>query len=466
MITIKIHPLMFFKYLYSFLFVAIIPIGRNIVSLVTHKEYERLLNLETAAMVFVVVFSAIKKRYLKIIIKNGKLYIKEGVFLRRETVVDTKKILAVCYTVNPIQAAFSAVRVTFKYQDSRERSFIIYKNETRKLNSALSLYKTPNFSTLGAKRTILFAAATSSAAVGLLLAAPAVNRAGKLLGAPIAEKFLGTINQTAQALSALISPLASVVSLIFLCAYLLSFINNLFKSVFMRTGASRDNIFISSGILPRKILLIKRGIIGCIAVESNPLLRVFSRWQVRFSVPDNKNSQLGGAVFMPSVKKGEAKKFLASYFWFSPERELKAPHGSAFRFIRWYIFSVGLIFPITFLLVLFFSDFSEFFMFLAVVFSAVLLYAVNLGFYNYKNGALQFFRNRLLAKSVKHFKRREVLFYSAHISMLKIRRYPTDIRGGTCILTVCLQSKTGESAKVKFINYKKAKEYIGKLWEG
>ncbi len=255
---IKAHPLMFFRYIYPFLFVALIPMARRVVWAFTDRHYGGMAAAEGVLVVVAVSISVIRCFCCKIVVYTDKIRFYKGFLHRTETTVSKNKLSAVTYSINPVFLLFSAVNVKLETETKRELSLIIRRKDITRINQFLKREEPEIKYTVGAKRILLFSAATSSAAVGLLLTAPVVSRAGKLLNTSLTEKLLGAISQTAEELRGLISPAAGVISLVLTALYLVAFVVTLFKNLFMTVGMGKNDVSLNARLLPRRCYYKKR----------------------------------------------------------------------------------------------------------------------------------------------------------------------------------------------------------------
>ncbi len=463
---IKAHPLMFFRFIYPFLFVALIPMARRVIWAITDRHYVGMVAAEIFLVFAAVGISVIRCFCCKIVVYPDKIRFYKGFLHRTETTVSKNRVSAVTYSVNPVFLLFSAVNVRLETETAGELSLIIPKKDVTRINSFLKREEPEIKFTIGAKRVLLFSAATSSAAVGLLLTAPVVGRAGKLLNTSLTEKLLGAISQTAEGLGGLISPAAGAISLILIALYFVAFIVTLFKNIFMAVGVGENGISINAGLLPRRFSYIKRAAVNNVIIERAPLLWAFGRSQLRLSVAGY--SRLGGdtAVLLPATKNGEAERLFYALCGVNERKSgVFAEKGTRFRFIRWRLILLVLVFPCAFLACMSLPFLTDFIIFVASALAAVVLYLLGLAIYNHKNGSITFYSDGVHTHSVKTFSVREVFFRRSRVGAFNIRRFPADRKQGTCTLTVYSRSREGESARVKFIDYETIYEYCRSFWE-
>ena len=463
---IKAHPAMILRAIFPVFFVALLPVARRIVFSITNKNFGFMLVVEIVVFLMVVVFAVFNWKSYEIIVSEDSIVLKRGVLRREKAEIGRNGVAGITLTANPVFWLVGAATLRIETECRKDFSVIVHRKSANAVLSEFREEKTGEEHKISAKRVLFFAAATSSAAVGLLFTAPVVNRIGKLLNIALAEKLIGTITQTAQGFGRYISPVAGVLSLVLIGLYVVSFAVNLLKVIFMRVGFSEDHISIRCGILPRRHVVLKKSAINNVIAESTPLMRFLGSWQVRVSAAHYGGGKTERMVLLPTANRQEQEKVLTRLIGESETKNiLSSPRFARRRFIRWYVLAFVALFPLFLALIVRTDYLFDLFVFLAAIIVVIMLYLIDLAVYNHKNGGILFLNSGVITRSVKHFSFRRVFFRHDRVAALRIRRYPADKKAGTCTVKFFAKSRRGESAKVKFIDYSAVCEYYRKLWE-
>ncbi len=459
----KAHPFMMLKIIKPLFFVLLLPAARKIISSVTNKRYGFMPVIEVAVLAAVIVFAVIGWKSCEISIEESLLTLKSGVLKKSKTQIGIKRISGVTVSENPVYWLFGAKAVRIETETGYDFAVVLSKRDAEEVLLLLGFPNNTKYKRVGIKREIFFAAATSSAAVGLLLAAPVVNRAGKLLNIAITETLIDTVTQTAQRLSNYISPAAGVLSLVLIVLYVISFFSNLSKIIFMTLCVTKDKICVRSGVLPRKSIAVKAALLNTVSAESPPIMRLFGLGQITAGVARYGKSRVEKLVLLPIASKKRQEKILTPAF--DESKILSSPRAERFRFVRWYLLSL-IIAVLVFLIAFSVTDFFYDVLLLAFfVVAAVLLYLIDLAVYNHKNGGIVFSKNGITTFFARRLTFKRVLFMREKVGMLRIRRFPADKRKGTCSVKVYAKGLGGESAKVKFIPYNVLCAYYKTFWK-
>ena len=182
----RAHPLMIFKLLKPFWFVLIIPLLKGALQFLIQRRVSGVLSFEAVCFCFILAIAVLRWRAFRLTLSGDDITVSEGVFFRKQSVINVSKLSSVQTTKNLIDAVTGAVtyrinteagrtgKTDFEFKlsakDSREVSSRLYGDESRTAVK-FSLYK-----------LALLAATTSSAVTGIVISVPIINKAGKLLG--------------------------------------------------------------------------------------------------------------------------------------------------------------------------------------------------------------------------------------------------------------------------------------------
>jgi uncharacterized membrane protein YdbT with pleckstrin-like domain len=336
---------------------------------------------------------------------------------------------------------------------------MLKKSDAERLRKSLGLGTGVKSIRMGAERITLMSAAMSSAAVGVLLAAPMIIRLIRVLDIGISGILFETAQKTVF-FSGFI-----YLAMLFLFFYCVSFVSLLVRSLIMRVGFSDDTICVSSGFLPRRSTFFKKEAVGIISLEQKPLLRLTRRVLIRVGIAGCGGKRQDDVV-VPIARRGEIEPFLQNLFTLSLPREGIAPKkGMFFRFIRWPLVFLALVPTATFSVGLFLPQLSAAAAPTAVISLLFFAYLLNLSIKSTKATVLSQKEGFLFASGVKWLSLRRVFCRADRVGMFKIRRWPRDIKSGSCLLTVYVRSKRSERIKLKFIDFAAAEEYCRGFWK-
>lgn len=461
MTCIKAHPAAVFGFIAPFWIITLFPFFRRIF---IKGGGAALAAAELIGLFIIFLQAYLRARALEIEITETRLVIKKGVFIKGETIIKKHNVSCLSFKTNPILWLLSAETVSIDTEAGKkhksEHKMLIKRADATALRSALGLCEGIKSFKMGAKRVTLMAAAVSSAAVGVLVAVPAINRIGRVLDKSFAGKIIETVRS-----GALFSSAFAAISLLFLFFYAVSFIFLLIRNISMQIGLTAETIYIGAGIFPRRRTYFKKESVGSIVLEQRPIIRLSGRYIIKVGVAGY-GGRRDDSVIVPVARKSEVEPFLRHIFslerpngGITPARHLK------YRFIRWRmlfsaavpaaIYFLGCAFPVLWPLSAP----------LSVIILISLLYFLSLGFLNSRTARLSKSGDYLFAAGVSGFRVKEFFCRRERVGMFLIRRYPTDIRKKTAILKIETRNENSEKMKVKYISYLAAQEYCKGFWK-
>lgn len=465
--TVKAHPLAILSYIYPYLFVMIIPIARNLMELLLERKFTKLHLAEIVIVAAVCINAVIKWLVCRIEIWDDRLVMKSGYIIRYETVIKKRNVSCVTKVRTPLDLLAKSVTVQVDSEAGRrgkpDFQVKIFERDAARLLEFVNREKTNITLKIPLKKIALAAAATSSAAVGALLAAPIVNKAGKLLNVGLAELLFSRVNDASRHLGGVIPPIVNAVSIVFLALYLVSFLVGLVKSLSMKIEQTDNELSVALGVLSRRQTHFKKVSVNSVILDQALIMRIVRRYLLKVSIAGYGGEKGENQTLVPSISRGESDAFLQSFFRFHrpTDRLITAEKSTEFRFVRWYLLLLLCVPVASYVLCVLFPAFDNLIIFLAFVAAAVVVYAISLAEHNFRHGVLCFERDFVFAHAVAGLSVREMFIYREKIGMIKIRRYPADFKHGTCNVTLTERSESGERIRVKHIDYAKTKEYYG-----
>ncbi len=429
MIKIKVHPL----YLFS-VFKAL-PILLLIPTLRLKLVFSFILLCYGIAAVF-------KKR---VFIYKDIVKIQSGVLIKNECTIKKENISAIGIEKGPLSVIFGSatLKLFCDAQKSGNPAFSvrIYKKDINVVYKSFEICDGSVSIKTGFIKTLWATAATSSAVLGFLVAMPFFNRAEKLFGVAFSRYLFQKIGEISENVA--LPTVSGVITLLLVVFYFVSLIVNLCKNLFPKTNDTKNVFIYKRGFpLSKKTAVFKRAVSSLSFVRPFAL-RIFGRGQL--AVPMSAFSKTEAPI--PNIKTKEAEIFIPDLQCESREYAKK---NTLYRFLRWRLLFLSLT-PVLYSgLVLCFPTFSQFIGFLCLLIASAFLYLLFLAVYSYKTAWIATDKTQIIINSVSGFSVKRVAFFKGNISEIKILRYPSDIKGGTCTVKITAYP-TGESAKIKCI---------------
>ncbi len=377
------------------------------------------------------------KKY-RLFVTGERIIIRKGLLTEQITEIPKRSITAYCVEKSLFLMLFGA-RTLKIYTESKkgDKPTATLRLGARGIKRILTFigYETPQTAVkIPVIRTVLFALSSSSAVLGFFLAVPVINRTGKLLGVALSELLLERLNEVSQ--NGIIPSFVNALSLLFISFYFVSFCVNLSKGLFARVSHAKGRDFFTRGVLVRKKTAFKDRFVTSVCATKPLLLRMFGRGHLSADCVG-----LGANdVLLPSIKLPSRKE------------RLFAKKGTKYRFFRWRLTALAVLFPVNRMLVALFPSFSQLITFLCLVAAAYLLYLLGLSSYAHKKAGLSADAHTIRMTAVGGTQVKDVQFIAERIAEIRIIRYPADILEGTCTVKITAYG-TGRSAKVRCLSY-------------
>ncbi|MBQ8550628.1 MAG: hypothetical protein IJ426_04735 [Clostridia bacterium] len=458
MIKLRAHPLTAVGFIAPFWAIFLLPVLRRFLS----GSHTVAFVAEGLMLAFVILQGFFRARALEIIVSAEKICLRRGV-IRKEEVFFAKNAVS-CLSVreNPLLSLFSTVSVQINTEAGRWRSdykIILKKRDAERLRKSLGMGMGVKSIRMGAERITLMSAAMSSAAVGVLLAAPMIARLVRLLDIGISNLLLETARKT------VISSSLIYFAMLFIFFYCVSFVSLLIRSLIMKVGFSDDSICVSSGLLPRRYTFLKKDAVNIISLEQKPLLRLTKRVLIRVGVAGCGGKRQDDVV-VPIARKNEIEPFLQNLFSLSmPSSGISPGKGTRYRFVRWPLFFLATVPTAAIISGVYVPKIAAAAVPMAVISLLFFAYLSNLSLKSSKATLLSSGGGYLFAAGARGMSFRRVFCRGDRIGMFKIRRWPKDLKNGSCVLTVFVRSKRSERIKLKFIDFAATEEYCRAFWK-
>lgn len=463
----KAHPIMIFRVIRPYLFILVLPLIRALVQYLTSGEVDGLLTLELFAVAFILLVAILGWRSIKITVRDNFITVQKGFLIRSSAEIELSRLSSISLKQNLFEFLIGCVSCSINTEAGRpKKSDFDIKMSIKDAKRLYDLvYSAKNMKTIrfSAYRIALLAAATSSAASGIIAVVPIINELSRLIGVAISDILLYEINIVSSKFNNIFPPVVNTLTVIILASYGVSFIIAFLKNVDFKLKSDRENIQIQSGLLVRKRVIFKKSMVNDVCFEQTALLRLFRRYSMRVSIGGYGDAKGEKAVIVPVAKHIELEKRLKKHFPAYDKGGLKiSPQKSIFNLNRFlflpYVYMVVII-GIAALLIIVFPYFDRVVILLALVAAFVDIYYASICYHDYKFGELRFARH-IVASGSQKLTVREMYCNKEKVGVIKIQQTPADRQFKTCKVKIIMRSENADSVKVKNIDIKRAIRYI------
>lgn len=463
----KAHPLMIFSFIKPLLFALAIPLATAVLRYLTDRKLTNILALEVFTFSAIILIGIARCLTFRLILRNDMLTIKSGVILMRTAQIKLSRISSVQTERNPIDMIFRSV--TFRINTEAgslkqsDFKFKLKHRDSTEISEFLYSDKTVHRVRFSAVRVAIMAAATSSAATGMIIGVPIIHRIGQLLGIGLEQMLLDEINNVSNKFQNYFPPIVNTVTLIILLAYTTSFVYSFIKHINFKLSFGEESLVVRSGFFVRIKTAFKRSRVNNVKIEQTLIMRLIKRYSMKVSIGGFDDAKSVSQVVVPSGKRRTILQEFYEYFPFllpdgnllRPERKLTIKN----RFLFWPALYLLLTTAVAIYSSLRFPDFDRLIQFLTLVmFGVILCYAFTC-LYEYRYGSLKLGEN-VFAQSNRFFSTREFYCPKKNIGQIKITRFPLDIHQGICRIRLTICSENADSVRVRFLNYEQATEEI------
>lgn len=468
----RAHPLMIAKFIKPFLFVLFLPVIRAVLQYIKIGDIDGFVKLEFLIFVAITVIAALRCIAFRVICDGKTVFIKTGIIFMRKSEIEIARLSSVQTVRNPFDIIFGSM--TFKinteagslrksdfefklrFSDGKELSRMLYGGET---------VSKQRFSPI---KVAIMAAATSSAFTGMIIGVPIINRAGNLLGVALSDMLLNEINNVSSKIETHFPPLVNTVSLIFLLAYLVSFIYSFLKFVNFRVILGEEKLEVRSGLISKVRTAFKRSSVNDVKIEQTAIMLLLRRYSLKVSVGGFGDTKSESQVMVPSGKYDEIKKDFSFYFPFLiPEERYITPKRSILnqsRFLFWPGILLISVLVISIPCAIIFNEFTRLIFFLTLVALVFVFYYAYISLREYQKGKLCLGTN-VFVQGKKGLRTCELYCPKEKVGQIIITRFFTDFYYKTCKVRVILCSESADSIQLRHVDYETAKNEVMKSFE-
>ncbi len=405
-------------------------------------------------------------RYCRFELKiNGRNIVLQTGFLRIRTAeIPIKNISSVEIFRYPTDRIFSAMSVRINTEAGRRGGdcrLVLPFSQKAGLLSALNIKEFENIERFSFGQVLLLAAAASSAVNGIILVIPLLNRVGSVIGAQLPRLVFEQIDNISRSLpyfERIKNGLTLVFAFFYLCA--LSF----YLAVYARfeTLYNTTHICVQYGILTRRSIFINTASVGGYISVRTPLMLLFKRSFTKADIAHSKRRGERSVLLEPAVKLKENNQFTGN------KRPLESDSinvlaTSGYRFYKYpfFVFSaLTLLFCIS---THFFRAFWQLFLFLYCFSLVYVILLVVYAAFSCRKQKIHFGKT-FLATFTKGYELQQACVFAHNIGIIKITRFPLDIKEKTCSIKITLRTKSAFTIGAKYISFRTVCEQISETF--
>lgn len=465
----RAHPLMVLGIVKPYLLIFILPVVKAVLKHFKIGGIDDVLGIEITIFAIITLIAIIHCLCFRLTVDENEIIVRTGFILRRKSQIKISRLSSIQVQQNPFDAIFSAVTYRINTEaGSRRKSDFKFKLSLRNSKSIYNqIYKESPESRVhfSPVKVAAMAAMTSSAFMGMVIGVPVIYRTGDLLGVALNEMLLDEINNVSNRFQTIFPPIVNTISLVFLLAYAVSFVYTFTKYVNFKLYLSERSLEVKNGIFIRTSTVFKKSDVNNVKIEQTPLMLLFKRFAMKVSVGGFGERKAVSQIVVPSGKWEEIEREFYKYFPFlAPQsknlRSARTAENRA-RFLFWPTIYLAVIFLISLVLALKFTDFGKLILFLTLVSMAVVFYHAYTCMYEFNHGKIGFSDN-VYARGTKGFNTCSLYCPKENIGQIKITQFWLDFAKNTCRVRITVSSEKADSMRVRLLDYEETKNEIRK----
>ncbi len=344
------HPLRLLSYTTRYFWLLIIPLARSLYSLTfefnAFKVWLRGAWLDLLVLFAILAFAWLRWMSVGFWFDEEKITLRRGIYITAEDKVYYSKISTFSINQNVLYRLLGASTVRIGTNagksDRADLTVLMRQSDADKLYAEVkaSRGKSLNYTILPNKlRLILFSTLFSSALSGVIIIVALLLETGKVLDREVeARLILDTLTEAARRVSIYVPPIITVIIIVTISAWAISFISNL--TVFWNFVLTKcsDSIYVKSGLYAKNRHIIRRDKVNFIDIKQSFSSKVFrvsslhigcsgygskSRSELSVVLPITTRKEVNGAIGevfpeypLPKIElKSDLRGFGAFYFW-------------------------------------------------------------------------------------------------------------------------------------------------------
>ncbi len=465
----KAHPIMIVQLIKPYLFILILPIVRAVIQYFTASKTNGLLALEIITLAFIILLAVFSWNSILISVSDRYITVKTGFLIKSCAVIELSRISSISLNQDVFDFIFKSVscKINTEAGTPRKSDFDIKlcKSEAKRLYFMIYGEEDMKIIKFSPLRIALLAATVSSAATGIIVGIPVINKISDLIGIAISDMLIDEINNVSAKFNSVFPPVVNTITVILLIAYGVSFLVCLIKHLNFKLKSGNNSIEIQSGLITRRKTIFKKSKVNDVCFEQTPLMRLIKKYSMRVSIGGYGNGKGENAIIIPVARRAELKEQLKIHFPFlKSQGKSIAPIKTIFNLNRFLYISALLallIIGVGLSLIIVFPFFDRLILFLTVLALCVDLYYGSVCYYGYKFGQVKI-GEYILASGTKGLIVRELYCDKSKIGVIKLTQTPADTQFKTCKLKFVVRSEFADSVRLKNLNIEEVIEKINK----
>ncbi len=341
------HPIMIFENLSRFLFLLIIPLIRGFLYAVFGGSITSW--LQGAWFDLLVVFIMVAASVLQWVFFTYTVY-RKGILVRRGVIMRNSFFIpSRCFTTLSCERSwwlrpFGAVHVridtaagSFNTPDLKitlsnaECDRLLHFHHQKSENCQyFSKYYKPKVVYL-----MLLSLFTSNTFVGVIFCSTFLSNAGSLVGEELKQQLFTTMEQVARVLAIIIPPIATLLAMVVILGYLISFAMNFLRHINFEVLRQKYSLYISGGFFTKRINALDISKINYTDIRQTPMMKMLGLCSVYahcIGLGKNKNDI---SAIIPCAGKNELEDTMATLLPEFPMKQvtLRPNFGAIFKFI-------------------------------------------------------------------------------------------------------------------------------------
>lgn len=459
---------MILRFLKPFLFVLVIPVIKGAIQFILTRKISGVLSFEIYLFSAILLLAAARWLSFAVTLSGNIITVSSGLIFKSKAKINIDKLSCIAKSVNPIQKILNAVSFSLNTEAGEKNKadfkFILGKKSADELSAAVFGEAKSEPIRYSNPKIALFSVSSSSALTGIIIAAPVINRAGKLLNIAITEMIFDEIDHVSNRLMRYFPPAVSAVTLLLLLAYGISFLIAFFKNLTFRLKTDKDRTEISSGFFTQKRTVFSKRCLNDLMIVQAPIMRIIKKYSLYASVGGFGNTKSEKAVIIPCGTgheiKAHFKEYYSDFAESKPSLRAEKSKKSYSRFLylpRLY----GIIIAVCAIaLMVIFKHFDRFVLFLACVALLIDIYYADLCKANYNKGKASI-SETIRVRGSKGFNFCEMCCEKEKIGDIKISETLADKKFGTCKVKFIVRSESADNLKVRNIDKSELLKEIG-----
>lgn len=469
-IKIRPHKWMIIQTLYPLLSLLILPLIQGLLTYGTkYYTWPKVLFAEILLILSSIVFAVLKTRKYYCEFSKQKVYIKKGLIFRTSFEINTQQIGVISLKYNAFMMAFAACNLKI-YTESEVKSKAVVSipikiSDAKIIRATFNCKEDKQF--VGSFfELLIMSTVTSSAAVGLLISAPVVNKIGSLLQVSLSHTIYDGILRASARLPHIIPNVARIATIIFVIGYLISFFYIFLKYFGMKIFVKKDMVVLKSGVFPRRITILNSEKITALSIVQTPLMALLKRVNVNMSIGGYGEGKSKESILFPAVCYTKAEKNIAKICPCLKKRKLglKAPKRAFWKFFSSPILLFAVIVISAVVLSKFFVLFSDLIWFITIIFLLLVMVVIIMRIKIFNISGITF-ADTVCMLSARKTSILEVRTKRENISFYRLTQNIYDKSLKLCRLKVGVNNKNRNKVSIISLDYNKTKNELFNLYD-